>query len=150
LTLTAKKPSKSDFNPKTLGDHIKKRRLEFGLYQAQVAKILGVTESTIVNWEKNRSKPSLRSMPKVTKFLGYCPFLCVPKTLGKKLLGYREHHGVTQKELAKQIGIDPTTLSRLERGLGKCLGPVLERVTTFLEVHIVIQGCPLCIGFNPE
>jgi len=38
-------------NPKTIGEHIRKRRMDLGLMQREVAKIIGVTESTIWNWE---------------------------------------------------------------------------------------------------
>ena len=38
-------------NPKTIGKHIRKRRMDLGLMQKEVAKIIGVTESTIWNWE---------------------------------------------------------------------------------------------------
>ena len=119
LTLTAKKPSKGPLNPKSLGDHIKKRRLELGLYQAQVAKILDVTESTVMNWEKNRSNPTLRPMPKIIEFLGYNPIANEPKTLGEKLLRYRRIRGKSQKEMAKSLGVDPCTLGRWERGRSK-------------------------------
>jgi len=133
LTLTAKKPSKIPQDPKTLGDHIKKRRLELGLHQAQVGEILGVTECTITNWEKNRTNPTLRTLPNIIEFLGYDPSASDQNTIGGRLLQYRKGRGITQKELAKQIGIDPTTLSRLERNRGECLQSVLEMVRTFLE-----------------
>ena len=57
----------------THGDHIKKRRLELGLYQRQVAKILEVDESTVTNWEKNRTGPTRQLLPKVIQSLGYDP-----------------------------------------------------------------------------
>ncbi len=135
LTLVAKKPSRIPQNPETLGDHIKRRRLELGLYQAQVAKILTVDESTITNWEKRRTSPTLRLLPKIIEFLGYNPLIGNQNTLGERLLRYRKGQGITQKELAKQIGIDPTTLSRLERNRGRCLPLVLEKVGAFLNDH---------------
>jgi transcriptional regulator with XRE-family HTH domain len=135
LTLTAKKPSKIHQNPKTLGDHIKKRRLELRLFQAQVGKILGVTESTVTNWEKNRSNPTLRPMPKIIRFLGYDPMPADSAHLGEKLLKYRRSHGISQREMAKRIGIDPTTLSRLEKNQGRSLPFVLKKISAFLHAH---------------
>jgi len=38
---------------RTLGERIRKWRLEQGLFQRDVAKIIGVDEMTIVNWERN-------------------------------------------------------------------------------------------------
>ncbi|MFK5925465.1 MAG: helix-turn-helix transcriptional regulator [Desulfuromusa sp.] len=37
--------------PVTLGDHLRQRRIELGLYQKDVAAKLGVTTSTVWNWE---------------------------------------------------------------------------------------------------
>jgi len=115
ITLTAQKPSKIPQNLQTLGDHIKKRRLELGLYQLQVAEAIGVDECTITNWEKNRTTPMLWALPKIIEFLGYDPTLSEPKTLSEKLFQYRRSRGVSQKEMAKSLGIDPTTLARWEK-----------------------------------
>jgi len=41
--------------PKTLGEHVRKRRLDLGLEQAQVAERIGVTTSTVYNWEHGRA-----------------------------------------------------------------------------------------------
>jgi transcriptional regulator with XRE-family HTH domain len=135
ITLTAQKPAKLPTILNTIVDHIKKRRLELGLFQAQVASILGVDESTVTNWEKNRTSPTLRSMPKIIDFLGYDPMPRHSETLGEKLLQYRKSCGLSQKELAKRIGIDPATLSMLEREKGRCLTLVLKKVAAFLETH---------------
>ncbi len=119
LTLTAPKPTNP---PKTLaiwGDHIKKRRLELGLYQKEVAMKLGVDECTITNWELNRTSPQLRFIPKIIEFLGYVPPLDTARTLGEIIVEYRRTRGLSQREFAEQMGLDPTTLSRWERGLGR-------------------------------
>ncbi len=41
-------------SPGTLGERIKKWRLEQGLFERNLAKIIGVSEMTIVNWERGR------------------------------------------------------------------------------------------------
>lgn len=41
----------------TLGQRIRKARLERGLYQRDLAKELGVDEMTIVNWERGKTVP---------------------------------------------------------------------------------------------
>ncbi len=41
----------------TLGERIRKWRLEQGLLQTDLAKLLGVAEMTIVNWEKGKTRP---------------------------------------------------------------------------------------------
>lgn len=50
--------------PETVGEHIRKRRLDLGLLQIEVAQIIGVTESTVGNWEHG-IEPDLRHMPKI-------------------------------------------------------------------------------------
>lgn len=117
----------------TIGDHIKKRRLELGLYQRQVAELIGVDECTVTNWERKRTTPALRYMPKIIEFLGYDPSVGEHDTLGGNLLHYRESRGMTQKVLARRIGIDPTTLSRVERNQGRSLNPVMEKLVDFLR-----------------
>jgi DNA-binding XRE family transcriptional regulator len=58
--------------PVTLGDHLRRRRLELGLHQKDVAKIIGVTTSSVWNWEhgadrscanSRKSSPSSASIP---------------------------------------------------------------------------------------
>jgi transcriptional regulator with XRE-family HTH domain len=58
-----------DFEPQTLGERIKKRRLELGLSQKQTGKVLGVTSFTVLNWEKGKTGPRGESMAKIMGFL---------------------------------------------------------------------------------
>ena len=62
ITKTAIRPRNPKY-PKelvTLGDHIRSRRLDLGLEQQDVAKIIGVTTTSINNWELKRSTPEIR------------------------------------------------------------------------------------------
>ena len=67
---------------KTLGDHIRAKRLDLGLFQKDIAGIIGVTTDTITNWEKNRNQPMRWLNLKINKFLGYSPFERL-KSVGK-------------------------------------------------------------------
>jgi len=74
IQLTARKPP-SPACPRelhTLGDHIRKRRLDLGLLQREVAEKLQVNQMTVCNWETNRTSPQLRFIPRIVAFLGYC------------------------------------------------------------------------------
>ncbi len=64
-TLKSKKPNDSAYPValKTIGDHVRARRLDLGLYQKDLARRLGVTTNTITNWEKNHFNPDLRTWP---------------------------------------------------------------------------------------
>ena len=43
--------------PRTLGEAIRKRRLDLGLSQVAMARQLGVDPWTLLNWEKGRTQP---------------------------------------------------------------------------------------------
>ena len=116
LSLSAKKPSKLPKTLDTWGDHIKKRRLELGLYQRELAERLGVHGSTVTNWELDRSGPALRLFPRIIEFLGYVPDVDRPLTVDQEIVCRRRLLGLSQKKLAKLLGVDPSTLGRWENG----------------------------------
>jgi len=103
----------------TLGDHIRKKRLDLGLFQKDVANIIDTTENTIWNWENNYATPSLPYIPKIIEFLGYIPFDTSDQTLGNKIIIYRKLRGISQEKFARIIGVDPGTLGKWERGKTK-------------------------------
>jgi len=109
--------------------------MELGLLQKEVARILGVSPSTIYNWENNRTSPSLRSIPKIIKFLNYIPYDIRGKPPGEELRLLRKALGLSQERLAAELGIDPSTLWRWEKGkkgppkevLGKLWGELMGK-----------------------
>jgi transcriptional regulator with XRE-family HTH domain len=135
VTLSAKRPLNSAYPERlvTLGDHIRKRRLDLGLFQKDAAAAIGVDTCTVTNWEKGRSEPGLRFIPRITAFLGYTAPSSSHTSIGERIRQYRYGHGISQKELARQIGIDPGTLSRVERGQEHCQMCVIKRVLAFFE-----------------
>jgi DNA-binding XRE family transcriptional regulator len=58
---------------RTLGERIRKWRLEHGLFQTDLAKKIGVSEMSIVNWEKGRTRPNKQSLERLEKILGNLP-----------------------------------------------------------------------------
>jgi DNA-binding transcriptional regulator YiaG len=71
ITCKVQKPSNIPQNPTSLGEYIKKRRLEQGLSQKELSEMLNVNECTIWNWENNYFKPQKRFIPKTIEFFGY-------------------------------------------------------------------------------
>ena len=102
-------------DPKTIGEMIRKRRLDLGLRQIDAAKMIGCDEMSIVNWEKSHRTPRVNHMAGVVEFLGFNPFQS-GDTMAQRLVNHRMASGITQKEFARQIGVDPSTLARWERG----------------------------------
>ncbi len=62
---------------------MRKKRLDLKLLQREAAERLGVDETTVYNWEKNRSNPSLRFIPKIIKFPGHFPLKCPEDPIGR-------------------------------------------------------------------
>ena len=120
MSLTASRPLPSAYplTVDTLGDHLRKKRLDLGLLQKEVAQRLGVDTDSVTNWEKGRSSPRLHLIPKVIEFLGYTPFSDGGSDLGERIVQLRRALGVRQDQLARQLGVDPSTLARWERGKG--------------------------------
>ncbi|MBD3375769.1 helix-turn-helix domain-containing protein [candidate division KSB1 bacterium] len=54
----------------TFGDLIRKKRTEKGLYQKELAEILGVNEMTVVNWEKGRTVPINENLKRIVNYFG--------------------------------------------------------------------------------
>jgi transcriptional regulator with XRE-family HTH domain len=119
-------------SPKTLGEEIRKRRLDLNLRQIDVSKIIGCDEMTVVNWEKGYASPRINHMPMVVEFLGFNP-LQKCDALAQQIVRHRTARGLTQKEFARKLGVDPTTLARWERGERAPTGMYLSRVTETLQ-----------------
>ncbi|MBI3592000.1 MAG: helix-turn-helix domain-containing protein [Nitrospirae bacterium] len=76
-------PKGYPMEPLTLGEHIRKRRLDLELLQVEVAAEIGVTESTVRNWEHG-TEPELRYIPAVIAFLEALPCLPFPSRRGRR------------------------------------------------------------------
>ncbi|MGH9632865.1 MAG: helix-turn-helix domain-containing protein, partial [Bryobacteraceae bacterium] len=87
VRLAAERPANEAY-PKslvTIGDHIRKKRLELGLKQRDLAALIGVDKMSIWNWENNESRPALRYVPAVIRFLGYDPLPEIPDALDRSI-----------------------------------------------------------------
>jgi len=78
-------------------------------------------------------------MPAITGFLGYNP-LPAAKTMAERLVRQRTSLGLSQKESAIRIGVDPGTLARWERGERGPTGVLLGRVEQFLHENTAEWG----------
>jgi transcriptional regulator with XRE-family HTH domain len=107
-------PKATDVEPQTLGEHIRKRRLELRLSQKEVARRLGRSWRTVFNWENRKTRPAIESMPTIIGFLGYDHF---PESasLSGRLAALRREKGWTIKQAAEHLGVDEGTWSRWEK-----------------------------------
>ena len=76
--------------------------------------------------------PPLRFIPKIIRFLGYVPPAKQPQSFGEKIVNHGRLSGITQKELANRLGVDPSTLRRWESDKSRPLKRHLERLNVFL------------------
>ena len=139
VTLKALKPKETDFEPKTLGEHIKHLRVMRVLSQKAVAKLLRVSPDTILNWEKGHTEPPIEAVPAAVRFLGYDPFP-EPRSLPARLLAKRREMGWSIREAAQQLGVDEGTWGAWERGETILYRRHRERVAQLLglpaeEIH---------------
>jgi transcriptional regulator with XRE-family HTH domain len=100
---------------RTLGDRLRRWRLDLGLTQRILAARWGVRSETIAAWELGRTEPGIRHLAKIVALLGGDP-VDHPATLSGRLLAIRRRLGLTQTELAARIGQDEKQICRWERG----------------------------------
>ena len=99
---------------------------------------------TICNWEINRTSPQLYLIPRIIAFLGYIPYDTQSGTLGKRIVACRRTMGLTQKELARRLDVDPSTLRRWETGGERPSRKYYARVLAFLSDLALGQEQPIC------
>jgi len=138
-TLTIQPPEEFTKEPVTLGDHLRRRRLELGLYQKDVAVQIGVTTSTIWNWENGWSSITLSCMPKVIEFLGYnsIPW---PDKLVDKLGWYKQVNSLTLEQLGAEMNRDPEQLADWLTGRHNPCRRNREEVELFFSGHVQGAG----------
>lgn len=122
----------------TIGHHIKTRRLDFGLYQKDVARQLGVKTETVTSWERNYTAPKLSLIPWVITFLGYDPVQdeIESLSLGERMVRARYPFGMTQKDLARRLGVDPGTLAHWEYGRRQSVQENRAKLHEFVERYL--------------
>jgi transcriptional regulator with XRE-family HTH domain len=115
IRLKCPKPKDYSDNPQTIGEHLRKRRIELGLSQTQAAECLAVSAATVLNWEKGKQPPLVSHLGAVITFLGYYPF---PESvsISERLHRKRRENGWSTSDAARQLGVDRTTWQDWERG----------------------------------
>ena len=100
--------------------------MELRLLQSDVAQSLRADKTSIFNWENNRTAPQVHHIPKIIDFLGYNP-LPAARSLSEKLMAARRTLGLSQRAMAKRLGIDPGTLQAWESER-RCPSKKLQRI----------------------
>lgn len=129
VRLSARSPSNPTYPTelKTLGDHLRKRRLDLDLLQHEVAEQLGVDDDSVCHWATSYSIPKPYLIPRVIEFLGYAPW-AAPATFGEWLVMARRANGLSRKRFAKRLGVDDSTVFRWKSGRGRPGSRLLARL----------------------
>ncbi len=131
LQLRGPKPKDTDFEPQTLGERLRWRRLILKLNKRQAADRLGVTGATIRNWEVGRTRPSTEYFPAIAELLGYVP-LPNPETIPERLRAWRIARGLSIRAAARSLRVDAGTWQGWEKG-----GVILHRAHRALVARLL-------------
>lgn len=124
--------------PRTIGEHVRKIRIDKGLTQSAVAKAIGVCEQTVNNWEQGR-EPALIHLPAIIRFLGYVPFTHPPVgDIVKHLDFFRRVNGLTYKRLGETMMRDEEQLTDWLSGRIK----PSEKNMQFIQKWLTDKGVP--------
>jgi transcriptional regulator with XRE-family HTH domain len=109
--------------------------MDLGLDQKEVAQIIGVSVFSIIHWENGQHAPEIGFIPTIIRFLGYDPDP-EPTSLGERMLAARRRLGITQRQLARRLAVDPTSVMRWERQGKTPTRALRERIEAFLRPHL--------------
>jgi hypothetical protein len=102
---------------------------------------LGVSTDTVVNWEKDKTKPVAAQFRPVVAFLGYDP-TPEPQTLADRLEAKQRTLGVSLAQVARYLGWDPGSLRRYLDGTWHLSPDRRKALETFLNART--RSSPAC------
>ncbi len=138
--------------PQSIGEHLRKKRFDLGLRQAEAARRLGVSNRTLSLWECDQVYPAWQFQPRIAAYLGYDPFtnpalgspkgnetqgvaflvLHKPLSFGERIIKRRLELRKTRKQCAQKLGVSVKTLWGWETGRYKPTASLLDRIAKFL------------------
>ena len=135
--------------PKTIGECLRKRRLELGIVQLEAARRLGISTVTLSRWECDKVYPTWNHQPDLIAYLGYDPFpscglrdphgneplgvaFLSTGTLGDRIRTRRLELKLTAKECAQKLKVDAKTLHGWENNRHQPSAGAKTRIIAFL------------------
>jgi transcriptional regulator with XRE-family HTH domain len=119
-------------NPISVGEKLRNRRLILKLSQVEAAERMGVPKEYVSHWETNRYQPQIKQYPVIIAFLGYCPWDIDTGSLGGKIKMYRYLNGLSQENLATELGVSESTIYKLEGNQRKPLPGMMKKLEPIL------------------
>ncbi|MDD2539488.1 MAG: helix-turn-helix transcriptional regulator, partial [Desulfuromonadaceae bacterium] len=123
--------------PTTLGEHIRKARMDRGELQKDVAEQIGVSKDTICYWENGRVEPEIRYHPAIIDYLGYNPFP-EPEDTIKRLEWFKMTNGLAFEGLAAKTGIHSQQLQAWISGSKTPIDRSIRKIENMLsKTHLI-------------
>lgn len=122
----------------TLGEKIKLIREEKGLTLEELAKITQISEPYLSRIETGAVYPAVTTVKRLAQGLKVSLAVLFPagNSLGEKLRMVREEQGLSQAELAKQIGVSPGLIWQIEHGKVQPSISILEKIAHALGTSV--------------
>lgn len=118
---------------RTIGDHVRKRRVELGLRQKDVGDLVGAAKPTVAGWEARGMRPRPDVLARVVELLGYTPNAArSPEDLVKQLKTVRRHFRLPPAVAAEMIGVSVGAVWTWESGRRRPRGRSLDLLRRFL------------------
>lgn len=102
--------------PQSLGDHLRRRRLDLGVTQEQAGARFGISFAAYNGWEGGRVSPGIGKWPKIINFLGYDPSPPACDTFAETVSALRRRLGLDKHQFAKRVGVDVKSVRNWEYG----------------------------------
>lgn len=102
-------------NPRTLGEHLRKRRLNLYQTQEQVSMRFRISVTAYNYWEADRIAPKVNKWPEVVRFLGYDPSP-PPTNFREAVKALRRSLGLDKRKFAARLGVDVKSVLNWEAG----------------------------------
>ena len=117
IRISTKKPKGVGYptpTDRSLGAALKRRRLDLGLTQKEVARSFGIRKDSYQTFEWNEYIPHISKRKMINEFLGYNRWDDGSDTLKNRCLCFRIEKGLTMTQLADIIGVSRGTIERVE------------------------------------
>jgi len=124
VTLRKQREKPAPHNPQTLGEHIRRRRLELRLTQRAAGQVFGVSRDALAWWENGTRNPEPAHVRAILEFLGYDP-RPEPSGFAEELRFTRYRLGHEQAAFATALSVPLPTLRAWEC---RCFEPAAGRM----------------------
>lgn len=129
----------------SIAENLKRIRKEKGLTQKTLGKLCGMSEAMIRQYELGYRTPKSENLKKMATALG-CPISDIDETLflirrvpyfTNGLHELRLEHGLTQKELAKELHVEEQNISSWENGEREPYFHTIEKIADYFGTSLL-------------